>query len=302
VGQDDLRWWINGLESGFFVGSMMRDAYGPSPNPMMLMGTVQDGRLVWQVSSNRKPAVHPLDETLPRNMRIAFQNAAGKTMVLLQQRFGRTTLTELETGREVCDLIPSGRAQNRGEVPLYWFGYDETIQLVAVFDPTQEKPRLLFKPNMPHLNFPETWKDERPVYDNRRPEFLGTPIGVIGHGGKIWLLKREVDVAGQTERNDPQAFRLVRMDLNGGEPVVIPLRYQVPESIQALGNGQPREGRRDLKRPIIDSRSLIATSKGLFFAPETDSDLTPALFYITWDDINAWLAKNAPESPKPASP
>jgi hypothetical protein len=258
---------------------MMRDAYGPSPTPMMLMGTIRDGRLVWQVSSNRRPAVHPLDETLPRNMRIAFQNAAGKTMVLLEQRFGRTTLTELETGREVCDLIPSGRAQTRGEMPLYWFGYDETIQLVAVFDPTQEKPRLLFKPHMPHLNFPKTWKDERPVYDNRRP-----------------------DVAGQTERNDPQAFRLVRMDLSGGEPVVIPLRYQVPESIQSLGNGQPRESRPDLKRPIIDSRSLIATSKGLFFAPETDADLTPALFYITWDDINAWLAKNAPEFAKPASP
>ncbi|MEO8613551.1 MAG: hypothetical protein ABI600_00295, partial [Luteolibacter sp.] len=295
----DLRWWINGLGSDFFVGSRMRDDYGPSPQPKMLLGVVHNGRLEWLVSSSRKPAVHRLDETLPRNTLIAYQNVTGKTMVLLEERFGRTTLTELETGREICDLIPSARAQTRGEMPLYWYGYDETIQLLAVFDPAREQPHLLIKPTMPHLNFPEAGKDVRPVYDSRRPEILGTPIGVIGHGGKIWLLKREVDVAGKNEKNDPQAFRLVRMDLNGGDPVVIPLKYQASESIKLLDNGQPQERRRDLKRPVIDSRSLIATSKGLFFAPEMDADLTPVLFYITWDEVNAWLATNPPDPLKP---
>jgi hypothetical protein len=300
--KNELGWQIYGLGSDFFVGTKMRDNYGPVSDPKMLIGTVHEGRLDWQVSSNRRPALHPLDETLPRNTRIAYQNAAGKTMVLLEQRFERTTLTELETGREICDLLPSGMAQTRGELPIYWFGYKETIQLIAVLDPSKEQPRLLCKPTLPHLNFPETWNDVRPLYDNGRPEFLGTPVGVICHDGKIWLLKREADVVGQTEKNDPQAFRLVRMDLNGGEPVVIPLRYEVPESVRALWKVQPPENRCDLERPIIESHSLIATTIGFFFAPETDSHLTPNLFYITWDDINAWLAKNALEPAKPASP
>ena len=69
-----------------------------------------------------------------------------------------------------------------------------------------------------------------------------------------------------------------------------------------------------LDRPTVNGRSLTATPKGLFFASSGydgarisggriwAGDLAPVLLYITWDDIHAWLAKNAPESAKPASP
>jgi hypothetical protein len=159
---------------------------------------------------------------------------------------------------------------------------------------------------------PKNWKNMRPVYDCRRPEFLGQWISIIFYNGHLWLLKREAEQAAKFELNDPQAFRLVRMDLNGGEPIVIPLRYDVAEDIRKLEDGS----KRNLERPIINYESLTATSKGLFFAgsrhnykftygmssswgriPSAD---VPALLYVTWDDINAWLAKNAPETAKPA--
>jgi hypothetical protein len=102
------------------------------------------------------------------------------------------------------------------------------------------------------------------------------------------------------------------MDLNGGEPIVIPLRYDVPEDIRKL---KDRFGK-NLERPTINFESLTATSKGLFFSGSGYNnhfrcgmspwgriygDDVPALLYITWDDINAWLAKNAPKAAQPAA-
>jgi len=300
-GDKDLNWCINGLGHGFLVGSSM-GFFDASP-PRMLLGTASGRKLTWAVSSYRRPAVSPLDEEQPRSTRMAYQNEAGKTMVILEKKHGRCTLTELETGREICDLIPNGRAESRGEMPLYWHHYNEITQFLGVFDPDREQPRLILKATQAHLDgHPEFWNHVKPLYDNQRPELLGEPLGFACAGGRIWMLKRQLNILGVSDKNDPQAFRLVRLDKNGGEPVVIPLRYTLPESVRKLGTNRMPTGEGTLDRPMIDRRSLTANSKGLFFSPEMEGDLTPVLFYITWDDVNAWLAKNAPESATPASP
>jgi hypothetical protein len=306
--EDPLTWYIQGTRSGFFVGSCMLEAQ-PAPPRRMLAGSVRDGKLKWEVSSQRRPAVNPLDKIDPHDVRSAYQNSRGNTMVLIEGG-ANMLLVELETGRESFSTQDYGAVLSKGEMPLLLF-YDHGIQFLAALDPTLEQPRFLFQGPLGDEYVPKNWKNMRPVYDLRRPEFLGNWIAIIVSQGHIWLLKREYgDI--RYDSDDPQAFRLVRMDLNGGEPIVIPLRYDVPEDIRKL---KDRFGK-NLERPTINFESLTATSKGLFFSGSGYNnhfrcgmspwgriygDDVPALLYITWDDINAWLAKNAPKAAQPAA-
>lgn len=310
--EDRLTWHIQGTRSGFFVGSCMLDSQPKTPR-RMLAGIARDGELKWEVSSQRRPAVNLIDGMDPREVRCAYQNARGNTMVLLEG-VSDMALMELETGREIFSTLSMGTVLSKGEMPLLFF-YNRTIQFLAAMDPAHEQPRLLFKGRYGDQYVPKNWKDMRPVYDCLRPEFLGQWISITFYNDHLWLLKREPEHAAKFELHDPQAFRLVRMDLNGGKPTVIPLRYVVPEDIRKLEDGSKTSS---LERPIINYESLTPTSKGLFFAGgRSDYSFThgrssswgrvlgadvPALLYVTWDDINSWLAKNAPESAKPASP
>jgi hypothetical protein len=276
----------------------------------MLVGKARDGRLTWQASSNRRPPINPLDEMDPRDVSLAYRNASGRTMLYLDS-YDITPLVELESGKIVSSLPDLGKVQPKGDMPLYWkSSLGESIETLVAFDPSQDQPLLLFKPES---GMPERWKDVNPIHDRSRPEYRGPFVAPIVHGGKLWLLKRESDLPGRSEKNGPNDFRLVSVPLRGGEPKVIPLRYDVSESLRKLGN----DGNQNLERPVINPLSMTATPTGLFFAPAgiwygagvhkfdglpSGGYPTPVLFYITWDDINAWLAKNAHESPKPASP
>jgi len=301
-GKKDLTWRIDGLGDSFFLGSRMLDE--ESGAPRMLAGEVCDGKVTWFASSNRRPVVNPLDRMDPRHARLAYRNARGKTIVLLDQSRNRAPIMELESGREVSSLISLGKVQARGEMPLYWQFDEESVQLLAAFDPELEQPRLLFRPTNTFLwGLPDLWKDVKPVHDSSRPEFRGQCIAAIVHEGCLWLLKREADELGASEKNGPDDFRLVRAGLDGGEPVVIPLRYDVPESIRNLGENEQSS----LQRPIINGLSLTATRAGLFFATSgydygrgtsyvngipAGGMRCPVLLHINWEDIHAWLAKN----------
>ena len=196
--------------------------------------------------------------------------------------------------------------QSRGVMPLFWnFDKDEIGMLVAL-DPSRKDPRILFKPRANSWRkLPGRLKDMPSVYDVNQPEFRGQSVAAIIHSDTLWLLKREPHVAGQSAENDPNDFRLLRLGLDGGKPVVIPLRYDVPASVRNPGMGSGT----DLERPVINQGSLGATPKGLLFAGAgmgytngihfiqgipRSGGAASALLYITWNDINMWLARNKP--------
>jgi len=306
--KDPLNWLITGLGDEFLVGSVMMGE--EKPTPRMLVGKARDGRLTWLASSNRRPPINPLDEMDPRDVTLAYRNTSGRTLVYFDS-YDITPLVELESGRVVSSLPDLGKVQPKGDMPLYWkASLGESIETLVAFDPSQDQPLLLFKPDS---GMPERWKDVNPIHDRSRPEFRGPFVAPIVHGGKLWFLKREADLPGRSEKNGPNDFRLVCVPLRGGEPKVIPLQYDVPERLRKLGN----ERNQNLERPVINPLSMTASPMGLFFSPAgiwygagvhrfgglpSGGYPTPVLFYITWDDINAWLTKNAPKPTTPASP
>ena len=97
IDKNDLSWRIDGLENSFFIGSRMPS--DTSGDQRTLAGKVVDGKVTWLVSSNRRPAVNPLDKIDPGNARFAYRNAKGKTIALLDHRFNGAPLVELESGR-----------------------------------------------------------------------------------------------------------------------------------------------------------------------------------------------------------
>ncbi|MEO8616619.1 MAG: hypothetical protein ABI600_15860 [Luteolibacter sp.] len=317
-GGDGLTWTLRGFNDDFFVGSC--NTSSESTTPRMLAGLVGDaGDVRWLAASNRRPTINLIDNLDPRGAVIAYRNTNGKTMALLGGRMDRAPLVELETGKEAASLSGNGVDQMRGELPVYWGvgnnmeGYG--IHFLVVFDPSREQPRLILRSAKGAGKLPEMWKNVQPLCDVTKPEFQGQFIAAIVHGGYLWLLKREAEVSAEVEKNDPEGFRLIRVGLSDGKAVSIPLSYQVPESIRKLGKGDQANDRSSLERPIINVRSLTATPRALFFASSgygpdcrwygdqlNAGDLAPVLLYITWEDISAWLAKNAPESAKPASP
>jgi hypothetical protein len=206
----------------------------------------------------------------------------------------------------------------RGEIPLYWKFRDEEIEYLVACDPSKEQPDAVFRSGSNWRNDPQFWINVNILSGTAAPELRGKFIAAIVHGGKLWMLKREPEVPGKYEKVDPEGFRLVRCGLDGKGAVSIPLHYDVPEAIRKLAKRDDLDNyqneRASLDRPTVNARSLTATPKGLFFASSGDEyvswsggrasggDLAPVLLYITWDEINAWLAKNAPEPAKPASP
>ena len=193
--------------------------------------------------------------------------------------------------------------QTGGEFPIYWQVDDKGINFLLAFDREREQPQLIFKPQKRSLwDLPKGWRKIKPIYDRTRPEFQGQFISAIAHGGHLWLLRREPEKVGSSELNGPEDFRLVRIGLDGGEPIVIPLRYEVPQSIRELGDSEQSS----LERPVINCLSLTATESALFFGGSgyrygggtykhdgipAGGDPCPALLYIKWDEINDWLER-----------
>ena len=308
----NLTWHLEGWGEEFFVGSIMLvDSKSP---PRMLAGKIRDGILTWLVSSDRRPMVNPLDGLEPHDTHLAYPNTGGTTWVLIERFPGKSSMVELESGRELFPFVSMGQTQNRGEMPLLWKFDKDAIGMLVALDPARKDPRIVFKPLAGSgRDLPGKLKETPSVYDGAKPEFRGQSTAAIVYGGKLWILRRQPYVAGKSAENDPNDFRLLRLDLDGGEPVVIPLRYDVPASVRKPGMG----GATDLDRPVMNQGSLGATPKGLLFAvsgmgytngihfiqgiPRSGGEAS-ALLYIGWDDINAWLAKNTPQSVKTTSP
>ena len=197
-------------------------------------------------------------------------------MVLMKQSNGRTLLVELESGREVSSLATRGVAQMRGEMPLYWTCMSDwnstgegSIDCLVAFDPAHEQPRLVFKSSKASNELPEIWKGVNPVCDVTKPEFSGPFVAAVTHGGYLWLLRRETEEPGTFLKNDPNGFRLVRVGLEGSTAVTIPLRYEVPEAIRKLAITKDQsdydKALASLDRPVVNIRSLTATSKRTIF-------------------------------------
>jgi hypothetical protein len=240
-------------------------------------------------------------------------------MMLGYGKGGGAPILELETGRDVSSLHPANSWQIRGDRPIAWRFHDsdERIDFLATLDPASGKPRMIFCSGYAHWapGLPEFWKGVQPVYDYKRKEFLGSSIAPIIHAGYLWILRFEPRISGEKNRPGPNDFRLVRLGLDGGDPVVIPLRLDVPASMLSAKTGDRVVGP---MLPVINKESFAATPHGLVFALlasrsgivnmnyewefQTGKYVSPLLFHITWDDIHAWLAKNAPQAPKPASP
>ena len=144
-------------------------------------------------------------------------------------------------------------------------------------DPGSGKPRMMFSSAGAHFapGLPEFWKNVRPVYDYNAQEFLGQSIAAIVHAGYLWILRMEPRVPGAGENYGPNDFRLLRLGLDGGKPVVIPLRSDVsPDMLTAEVDGKLRQ-----MLPMINERSFTATPHGLVFALESspsgdDTDYT----------------------------
>jgi len=301
--EDDLTWAVQGIGREFIVGSRPRDI-SPSVPPRMLAGRVRDGRLEWLVSSNRRPPVNPLDALPPpSSLCFAYRNPDGKTMLLLEREpWLSVTLAELETGLIDFKIPLQGHYRTRGEMPLYWNFADKQVKLLVAMDPARKEPRLLIGTGGSKKN--GKWPHSPPIYKPGNPAFRGQCIAPIVYRGGLWLLKREPDIPGETEKHGPNDLRLVKLGLDGGKPVVVPLRYDVPAEIRKLGGEES-----SLERPIINILSLTATPTGLFFASSgypnayigcthcggilSGGQRAPVLLYITWADIDAWLAKNA---------
>lgn len=302
---DSLNWYISAVGNEFFVGSVMTGGNAPR----MLAGKVRNGQLTWLASSNRRPPLTPLDTMDPRSVLLAYRNSAGNTMLYLDC-YGDTPVVELGTGKVTSSLPDLGKVQSKGDMPLYWnireIGMNDGARSLLAFDPALEQPRLLIKSPS---GMPARWKDVKPVFDRNRPELLGQFLSPIVYGGKLWILKREADVPGRSQKDGPNDFRLVCAGLEGGECAVIPLRFEVSEEIRKLVEAD----KKILERPVINPLSLTATPKGLFFTPAglgygsgvhpfggipSGGRPSPVLFYVTWTDIHAWLEKNAPAVPR----
>ena len=309
TGKEQLDWVIAALGPEFFVGSSMQ--HGARENPLLMAGKVRDGKLSWLVASNRRPAVHPLDTQEPRNLAMAFRSPRGNTIMMLGHgQSGGSPIHELESGKEISSLHPFGFKQSRGGMPLAWHfsDYDEEIRYLAAFDPATGKPRMIFCSDYAHWapGLPEFWQGVKPVYDYRKPEFLGESVTAIVHDGFLWILGMQPRLPGVDERYGPNDFRLLRLGLDGGEPAVIPLRMEVPASMLTAKLGDRVIGP---MKPIVNERSFTATPHGLVFAlvsspsgvdsyfiraltSRTGRYVSPLLFHVSWDEINAWLAKH----------
>jgi hypothetical protein len=296
---------------------MNGDAQG---SPLLMAGKVRDGKLTWLVASNRRPAVSPLDAQEPRNVTMAFRSSEGKTIMMLGYgKSGGAPILELETGTEVSSLHPFGFKQTRGDLPLAWqfADYAERIDYLATLDPASGKPRMIFCSDFAHWapGLPEFWKGVKPVYDYKEDVFVGESIAPIVHAGFLWILGLEPRLPGVDQRYGPNDFHLIRLGLDGGEPVVIPLRMEVPASMLTAKKGDRVIGP---MLPIINERSFTATPQGLVFAlvvspssadtnyqrsvtSKTGSYISPLLFHISWDEIHAWLAKHT-EGASPGKP
>ena len=144
TGKEGMDWKIEALGPEFLVGSRRKN--DEERNPLMLAGKVRDGKLTWLVASNRRPAVNPMDAHEPRDVTTAFRSSTGKTIMMLGYgKGGGAPILELETGREISSLHPSGSGQIRGDMPVAWEFNDHTKKSFSGdLDPASGKPRMMF--------------------------------------------------------------------------------------------------------------------------------------------------------------
>lgn len=298
-------WNIQSLKDGFFIGSRLTP-HGLK-SPVMLAGFADSaGNMDWITTSTRRPVLHPIDRFDPRSVHFAYQNKAGNTVMLLYRSGGRSPLVELESGKELASLHGAGFAQIRGDKTLYWcHGYyanKPRLDYMYLFDASQNKPQVIFRSYAANLS--PALKKVRPLYHFGKPEFKGELLGAVVAKGYLWLLKREPENLQKYPKRDPNEFRLLRLNLDGSGSRTIPLSYQLNEEMVSMSSSLTPDSQKSMQVPILNSKSLTPTPKGLFFTsfghehthsygdysvPGTQS---PMLLYLTWDEIDAWLNKN----------
>ena len=301
-GKSDLTWMVSAVGENFVVGSLMMESDNPSLR--MFLGQFANDKLSLLVSSDRRPAVNPLDDILPADALFAYRNAAGKTIVALSGQRAMGRLVELESGRNLAMLPYLEGFNSRGDVPLFTY-IDPTemqLRLLLACDPSKDFPVIVFRSGN-SMRLTNELKNAKPLYDQGQAEFAGTVIAGVSHGGYIWLLKK--DPLPGSETHDPCTFRLVRLSLRGAPPVVVPLEYAVPENIMALAD-QPET---TLRKPVINPHSLVPTESALVFTASghgygggssrwlglpSGGYRAQALLYVEWEKINQWIAKSAP--------
>lgn len=276
------------MGNDFYVSSRL---YRNSSFLQHFIARYSNGAWSWIASSNRRPAQHPFDEVAPRSLLQIFPGPQGKPMLLTEYPSMRDhEVLDLETGKRIAALQWDGIYQRSGDMPLHWEVRSGEITHTFAFDPTREKPRMLFR--NPSQYVAKEWDKVTPEFDCRKEECQGEVIAPVIHGGRLWLLKWERPSG--SLKYDPNLLRLVGFDLNTRKSVVVPLKYAVPDAIRGMnfGNGM------DFSKPRIHGESLTATSDALFFAPGHEdpsmSGISPVLFHVRWAEVNAWISKRDP--------
>jgi hypothetical protein len=294
-----LDWQVMAYRGDFYLGSV--PPYKPE-NPQHLLAKYAHSRWDWIVSSNRRPATHPMDGKRPRSFLRLFDGYGMRPTLFVelvengpwtQQTF------ELESGNYLGDLGACGQLQRTGDRLLHWHSYKGELLHVLAFDPDHEKPLLLLRNGKPLSGISplgDGWEKAPARLDYGRPEFQGGFIAPVGYAGRLWILKWDERGAAAVQRS-PESLRLVCVDLDAGKSVTIPLRYAVSEAWRSIRGDDGV----DMNRPHLNGSSLVATPAGLFIATCNDAGphqwnhaFSPGLLYLRWDEINAWLTLNQP--------
>lgn len=295
-----LHWQVMSHGGSLYLGSRMPYDH---QYPQHLLGRYEEGRMHWLASSNRLPVQHPFDGKKPRNILGLFPGYQGRPTLYVGVNSGGPDdyqVFDLDSAKFLGELGSGGALQQRGDRLLHWSAYEDEARHILAFDQASETPRLIMrnpKPSKGISPLREGWEKVKPLLDFNEPAFQGDFVAPIGHAGRLWLLKWEKG-NDTTAKYNPDDLRLVGVDLTTRKTVVVPLRYDVPETIHRMKGGDNL----DMARPRINNRSLIDTPTGLFFTACGDDDpsmwshtLSPAVLFIRWDDVNAWIRKNHPE-------
>jgi len=249
------------------------------------IGRVKAGRYELISSSRRRPEEHPLD-ALSSGAGDFFPGANGRPYVLLGRADAKglpaCELYDLELKKGLVLLNSRTRAIRDGSRTVLWDGC-----LLAVVDANSEMPKVLIRrpKGIPFttddLPSEAVWEWPSGGPDYVYPGGPHTGYHPLMRDERLFVLK-DVDRLSKTSPYGADELSLLCFRPGARNAVEIPLDYHPTEAMQSY----TRSGKPVLVRPEI--RGTVWTSTGIFFAPLR----SPGLLYVTWADVDGWLAKH----------
>lgn len=254
------------------------------------IGRVKAGNYELIASSRRHPAEHPVDALPPSSVHGLFSAANGRPYALLtyansQTRSGRCELHDLELKKRVALLHYYTRAIRDGANTLLWDSF-----MLALVEAGSETPRVLIRiptvvqkqDDLPQETVWDWPASEPPRWPPSKPYIRYYPL--IFHD-RLFFLKL-IDSLGVARSSEADGFSLLCFQPGTRNAVEIPLSYRPTEAMKSYAKGGKPPA---LVRPFISSAQAVATPTGIFFGP----DESPGLLYVTWADVDEWLANHS---------